>query len=51
VRPPTAQVATALLAALVEPSGAGGIWTLEAGILPENEAGVRMHERCSGSAG
>jgi len=24
----------------------GGVWTLEAGILPENEASVRMHERC-----
>jgi L-amino acid N-acyltransferase YncA len=39
-------VGTALLAALVESSEAGGIWTLEAGILPENEASVRMHERC-----
>jgi phosphinothricin acetyltransferase len=39
-------VGTALLAALVESSDAGGLWTLEAGILPENEASVRMHERC-----
>ncbi len=39
-------VGTALLAALVESSEAGGVWTLEAGILPENEASVRMHERC-----
>jgi L-amino acid N-acyltransferase YncA len=39
-------VGTALLAALVESSEARGIWTLEAGILPENEASVRMHERC-----
>lgn len=39
-------VGTALLAALVDSSEAGGIWTLEAGILPENEASVRMHERC-----
>jgi phosphinothricin acetyltransferase len=38
-------VGTALLAALVESSEAGGLWTLEAGILPENEASVRMHER------
>lgn len=38
--------ALALLAALVESSEAGGVWTLEAGILPENEASVRMHERC-----
>jgi L-amino acid N-acyltransferase YncA len=40
------RVGTALLAALVASSEAGGIWTLEAGILPENEASVRMHERC-----
>jgi phosphinothricin acetyltransferase len=39
-------VGTALLAALVASSEAGGLWTLEAGILPENEASVRMHERC-----
>jgi L-amino acid N-acyltransferase YncA len=39
-------VGTALLAALVKSSEVGGLWTLEAGILPENEAGVRMHERC-----
>lgn len=39
-------VGTALLGALVESSEAGGVWTLEAGILPENEASVRMHERC-----
>jgi L-amino acid N-acyltransferase YncA len=39
-------VGTALLAALVESSEAGGIWTLEAGILPENEASVRMHQQC-----
>jgi phosphinothricin acetyltransferase len=39
-------IGTALLGALVESSEAGGLWTLEAGILPENEASVRMHERC-----
>jgi L-amino acid N-acyltransferase YncA len=39
-------IGTALLAALVKSSEAGGVWTLEAGILPENEASVRMHERC-----
>jgi phosphinothricin acetyltransferase len=39
-------VGTALLSALVASSEAGGVWTLEAGILPENEASVRMHERC-----
>jgi phosphinothricin acetyltransferase len=39
-------IGTALLAALVKSSEAGGVWTLEAGILPENEASVRMLERC-----
>ncbi|HEX3331393.1 MAG TPA: GNAT family N-acetyltransferase [Gaiellales bacterium] len=39
-------IGTALLTALVASSEAGGVWTLEGGILPENEASVRMHERC-----
>jgi len=39
-------VGSALLSALVASSEVGGVWTLEAGILPENEASVRMHERC-----
>ena len=39
-------VGTALLSALVASSETGGVWTLEAGILPENEASVRMHEGC-----
>jgi L-amino acid N-acyltransferase YncA len=39
-------VGAALLAALVKSSEDGGLWTLEAGILPENEASVRLHERC-----
>jgi phosphinothricin acetyltransferase len=38
-------VGAALLAALVESADAGGLWTLEAGILPENVASVRLHER------
>jgi phosphinothricin acetyltransferase len=38
-------VGAALLAALVESADAAGLWTLEAGILPENVASVRMHER------
>lgn len=38
-------VGTALLTALVESSETGGIWTLEAGVLPENTASLRMHER------
>jgi L-amino acid N-acyltransferase YncA len=39
-------VGTALLTELVASSEAAGVWTLEAGILPENEASLRMHERC-----
>ncbi len=39
-------IGTALLRELVASSEAAGVWTLEAGILPENEASVRMHERC-----
>jgi L-amino acid N-acyltransferase YncA len=38
-------VGTTLLAALVASSEAAGLWTLEAGILPENTASLRMHER------
>jgi phosphinothricin acetyltransferase len=38
-------IGAALLAALVESADAGGLWTLEAGILPENVASVRLHER------
>lgn len=39
-------VGTALLGALVEASEHAGIWTLQAGIFPENAASVRLHERC-----
>ena len=35
----------ALLAALVAASERAGLWTLQAGIFPENEASVRLHER------
>jgi len=35
-----------LLSALVEQSEAVGIWTLQAGIFPENAASVHLHERC-----
>jgi phosphinothricin acetyltransferase len=38
-------VGAALLAALVSSSEADGVWTLQAGIFPENEASVRLHER------
>ena len=36
----------ALLAALIEASERGGIWTLQAGIFPGNEASVRLHKAC-----
>jgi len=35
-----------LLESLVAASEAAGIWTLQAGIFPENIASVRLHERC-----
>jgi phosphinothricin acetyltransferase len=36
-------VGAALLDALVRSSEEAGIWTLQAGILPENEASLRLH--------
>jgi L-amino acid N-acyltransferase YncA len=38
-------VGRALLEALIERSEAAGIWTIQTGIFPENEASVRLHER------
>jgi phosphinothricin acetyltransferase len=35
-----------LLEALVESSEHAGIWTLQAGIFPENEASIALHEAC-----
>ena len=37
-------IGTKLLAALVADSEAAGIWTLQAGIFPENRASIRLHE-------
>ncbi|HYN85282.1 MAG TPA: GNAT family N-acetyltransferase [Pyrinomonadaceae bacterium] len=39
-------VGRALLDALVAASERAGVWTLQAGIFPENAASVRLHERC-----
>lgn len=39
-------VGRALLDALVEASERGGIWTLQAGVFPENKASIRLHLRC-----
>lgn len=36
----------ALLRALIEESEANGIWTLQAGIFPENGASIKLHESC-----
>jgi phosphinothricin acetyltransferase len=39
-------VGKALLRALVEESERQGIWTLQAGIFPENVASIALHKRC-----
>lgn len=39
-------VGTKLLRALVEAAEDEGLWTLQAGIFPENEASVALHRRC-----
>lgn len=36
----------ALLNALIESSEVNGIWTLQSGILQENEASIKLHEKC-----
>ena len=39
-------VGRSLLEALVAEAEAAGIWTLQAGIFPENEPSLRLHEAC-----
>jgi L-amino acid N-acyltransferase YncA len=39
-------VGKSLLQALVQESEANGIWTLQAGIFPENAVSVALHESC-----
>lgn len=39
-------VGKALLQALVQESEANGIWTLQAGIFPENAASISLHQNC-----
>jgi L-amino acid N-acyltransferase YncA len=39
-------VGLALLTALIEQSEAAGLWTLQAGIFPENTVSVALHHRC-----
>lgn len=38
-------IGSRLLARLVDASEDGGIWTLQAGIFPENEASIELHRR------
>jgi L-amino acid N-acyltransferase YncA len=39
-------VGRALLQAVVGSAERGGIWTVQTGIFPENQASVRLHEAC-----
>jgi L-amino acid N-acyltransferase YncA len=39
-------VGKVLLRALVDESEAKGVWTLQAGIFPENTASIALHKRC-----
>jgi L-amino acid N-acyltransferase YncA len=39
-------VGRALLAAVVASADRGGIWTIQTGIFPENQASVRLHQAC-----
>ena len=39
-------IGTVLLSELIEDSERAGLWTLEAGIFPENAASIALHERC-----
>jgi L-amino acid N-acyltransferase YncA len=39
-------VGRALLEALIAASEEAGVWTLQAGIFPENAASIALHERC-----
>jgi L-amino acid N-acyltransferase YncA len=39
-------VGTALLGSLIANAEAAGIWTLQAGIFPENVASLRLHSAC-----
>lgn len=39
------QIGSLLLQELIRESEANGIWTLQAGIFPENKASIRVHEK------
>ena len=38
-------IGRALMEALIASAGAGGIWTIQAGMFPENTASLALHER------
>ncbi|HVN48640.1 MAG TPA: GNAT family N-acetyltransferase [Bacteroidota bacterium] len=38
-------VGSALMKAMIEQSEAGGVWTLQAGIFPENIASIELHKK------
>jgi len=40
-------VGSALLSALITASEENGIWTLQAGIFPENTASLNLHKKCN----
>lgn len=40
------RIGRALLTELIEASEQAGIWTLQSGVLIENEASLRLHEQC-----
>jgi phosphinothricin acetyltransferase len=39
-------IGRALLERLFESTEAAGIWTIQTGVFPENEASLAMHEKC-----
>ena len=39
-------VGKALLETLIQESEANGVWTLQAGVFPENTASIRLHKDC-----
>jgi len=39
-------VGRALLQALIAASEQSGVWTLQAGVFPENDASIRLHKTC-----
>jgi L-amino acid N-acyltransferase YncA len=40
------KIGRALLEALIEAAERSGVWTLQAGVFPENTASIELHRRC-----